>query len=78
MLCFGGAGRIANFGADLRVSRQFSSLRANIPGAVPPLNKQFKALVIADPAPEEEFQLAGARAPKAFCFAIFSAGNKSN
>ena len=62
MLCFGGAGRIANFGADLRVSRQFSSLRASIPGAVPPLNKQFKALVIADPAPEEELQLAGARA----------------
>jgi pimeloyl-ACP methyl ester carboxylesterase len=62
MLCFGGAGRTAsNFGIDLRISRQFSSTRANVPSAAPAINKQFKALIIADPAPETELQLSGAR-----------------
>ncbi|MGI8638592.1 MAG: CHAT domain-containing protein [Pyrinomonadaceae bacterium] len=61
MLCFGGTGRTSNFGVDLRVSRQFSSTRANVPGAAPALNKQFKALIIADPAREPELQLSGAR-----------------
>jgi pimeloyl-ACP methyl ester carboxylesterase len=62
MLCFGGTGRtVSNFGVDLRVSRQFGSIRANVPSAAPAINKQFKALIIADPAPEPELQLAGAR-----------------
>ncbi len=61
MMYFGGAGRTSNFGVDLRVSRQFGSLRASVPGAAPALNKEFKALIIADPAPEEELQLPGAR-----------------
>jgi hypothetical protein len=62
MLCFGGTGRtVSNFGVDLRVSRQFGSTRANVPSAAPAINKQFKALIIADPAPEPELQLSGAR-----------------
>ncbi len=62
MLCFGGTGRTAsNFGVDLRISRQFSSTRANVPSAAPAMNKQLKALIIADPAPEPELQLSGAR-----------------
>lgn len=62
MLCFGGTGRTAsNFGIDLRISRQFSSTNAGVPSAAPALNKQFKALIIADPAPEPELQLSGAR-----------------
>ncbi|HQU84984.1 MAG TPA: CHAT domain-containing protein, partial [Pyrinomonadaceae bacterium] len=62
MLCFGGTGRTAsNFGVDLRISRQFSSVRASVPSAAPAMNKQFKALIIADPAPEPELQLSGAR-----------------
>jgi pimeloyl-ACP methyl ester carboxylesterase len=62
MLCFGGTGRASsNLGIDLRLSRQFTSIRANVPSAAPAMNDQFKALVIADPAPEPELQLAGAR-----------------
>ncbi len=62
MLCYNGTGRTAmNFGVDLRISRQFSSTNANVPGAAPALNKQFKALIIADPARETELQLSGAR-----------------
>lgn len=61
MICFGGTGRTSNFGVDLRITRKFSSSRVGVAGAPPPLNKQFKALIIADPAPEPELQLAGAR-----------------
>ncbi len=61
MLCFGTGRTASNFGVDLRISRQFGSTRANIPGAAPALNKHFKALIIADPAREPELQLAGAR-----------------
>ena len=62
MLCFGGTGRTtSNFGVDLRISRQFTSTGASVPGAAPALNKQFKALIIADPARETELQLSGAR-----------------
>jgi pimeloyl-ACP methyl ester carboxylesterase len=61
MIFFGGVGRLTNFGIDLRLSRQFSSAKTIVPGAAPPLNRQFKALIIADPAPEPELQLAGAR-----------------
>lgn len=62
MLCFGGTGRTtSNFGIDLKIARQFSSTRANVPSAAPARNKQFKALIVADPAPEFELQLPGAR-----------------
>lgn len=61
MMYYGGAGRTSNFGIDLRVSRQFGSTRVSVPGAAPALNKEFKALIIADPAPEEALQLPGAR-----------------
>ena len=61
MMCFGEKGRPSNFGIDLRVTRQFSSDHVGVPSAAPPLNKQFKALIIADPAEEPELQLSGAR-----------------
>jgi len=61
MLCFGTGRTASNFGVDLRISRQFGSTRANVPGAAPPVNNKFKALIIADPAREPELQLSGAR-----------------
>jgi pimeloyl-ACP methyl ester carboxylesterase len=48
------------FGPDLKLTRQFRTVLA-APGTAPPLNRSLKVLVIADPAPEPELQLPGAR-----------------
>ena len=49
-------------GTDLRLSRQFRTTLSRAPGIRPPLNDRLRVLVIADPAPERELQLKGARA----------------
>ncbi|MET0292834.1 MAG: CHAT domain-containing protein [Steroidobacteraceae bacterium] len=50
------------FGTDRRLTRQFRSLLSGSVGLIPPRNEKLRALVIADPAPETEWQLPGARA----------------
>jgi pimeloyl-ACP methyl ester carboxylesterase len=62
MVGYGDARGTSSFGIDLRVSRQFSMLAAAVAGVAPPVNKQIKALVVADPARESRLQLPGARA----------------
>ena len=61
MMGYGGKRGTTNFGSDLNVTRQFSSLSAAVPSVAPPLNKVFKALIIADPAKDKSLQLYGAR-----------------
>ncbi len=60
MACFKSTRGITFFGSDLMLTRQFRTMLSS-PGLPPPLNRSLKALVIADPAPEPEFQLPGAR-----------------
>ena len=65
MACFPGRnaqGALRWLGTDLRLSRQFRTSLSRAPGISPPLNDRIRALVIADPAPERELQLKGARA----------------
>ena len=65
MACFQGRGDAAKLrwlGTDLGLSRQFRTLLSSAPGVSPPLNDRLRALVVADPAPERELQLPGARA----------------
>ncbi|HSF25294.1 MAG TPA: CHAT domain-containing protein [Blastocatellia bacterium] len=50
------------FGTDLKLTRQFRTMLSHAPGIAPPVNDSLKVLVIADPAPEKELQLEGARA----------------
>lgn len=64
MACFSGRGNITKLswlGTDLRLSRQFKTLLSSAPGVSPPLNDKLSVLVIADPAPEQQLQLPGAR-----------------
>jgi hypothetical protein len=51
----------ASFGTHLGLTRQFRTLLSSPPGISPPLNRRLRVLVIADPAPEPELQLPGAR-----------------
>jgi pimeloyl-ACP methyl ester carboxylesterase len=65
MACFPGRntqGEGRWLGTDLKLSRQFRTALARAPGISPPLNDRLRVLVIADPAPERELQLKGARA----------------
>jgi hypothetical protein len=65
MACFPGRnaqGTPRWLGTDLRLSRQFRTTLARAPGISPPLNDRLRVLVIADPAPEPQLQLKGARA----------------
>lgn len=65
MACFPGRnaqGAERWLGTDLKLSRQFRTTLARAPGISPPVNDRLRALVIADPAPERELQLKGARA----------------
>ena len=65
MACFLGRsarGAARWLGTDLRLSRQFRTTLSRAPGLTPPLNDRLRVLVIADPAPERELQLKGARA----------------
>ncbi len=60
MACFKNARGSLFFGPDRMLTRQFRTMLAS-PSLTPPLNRSLKVLVIADPAPEPEFQLHGAR-----------------
>jgi len=65
MGCFPGrhsGGGLRWLGTDLRLSRQFRSTLSRAPGLSPAVNERLRVLVIADPAPEPELQLRGARA----------------
>jgi len=48
------------FGPSLKLTRQFRTMLVS-PGLAPQLNRSLRVLVIADPAPEQEYQLPGAR-----------------
>jgi len=61
MVCFKSLRGMAVFGTDLKLTRQFRTMLSSAPGLAPPLNRSLKILVIADPAPEPELQLPGAR-----------------
>jgi pimeloyl-ACP methyl ester carboxylesterase len=64
MACFptrSGAAGLRWLGTDLKLSRQFRTTLSQAPGLSPPLNDRLRVLVIADPAPERELQLRGAR-----------------
>jgi pimeloyl-ACP methyl ester carboxylesterase/O-acetyl-ADP-ribose deacetylase (regulator of RNase III) len=61
MACFHSAGRPVFFGPGLQLTRQFRTMLAAAPGIMPPLNRALKVLVVADPAPEPELHLPGAR-----------------
>lgn len=64
MACFpprSGATRLRWLGTDLKLSRQFRTLLSQAPGLTPPVNDRLRVLVIADPAPEPNLQLKGAR-----------------
>ena len=60
MACLRSTRGVTFFGPDLKLTRQFRTT-LSWPGLPPPLNRALKVLVIADPAPEPEFQLPGAR-----------------
>lgn len=60
MACFRSARGMTFFGPDRKLTRQFRTMLSS-PGVMPQLNRALKVLVIADPAPESEFQLPGAR-----------------
>jgi hypothetical protein len=61
MACFQSAGSPVFFGPGLKLTRQFRTMLASAPGITPPLNQEVRVLVVADPAPEPELQLVGAR-----------------
>ena len=61
MACFGRPEGVAFFGPHLRLTRQFRTLLSSAPGIAPKVNDRLRVLIIADPAPEEELQLPGAR-----------------
>lgn len=48
-------------GRDLRLTRQFRTFLSPPPGLTPAANDKLRVLVIADPAPEPDYQLPGAR-----------------
>ena len=60
MACFKSTTGATFFGPDLKLARQFRTMLSS-PGLAPMLSRSLKVLVIADPAPEPEFQLPGAR-----------------
>lgn len=62
MACFSTPAGNAYFGTNLSLTRQFRTFLSGSPGIAPPLNDTLRVLVIADPAPEPEYQLPGARA----------------
>lgn len=62
MACFATPSGSAYFGTNLSLTRQFRTFLSGAPGVAPPLNDTLRVLVIADPAPEPEYQLPGARA----------------
>ncbi|MBC6699351.1 CHAT domain-containing protein [Hymenobacter puniceus] len=63
MACFAHRQRreLQYFGPQLQLTRQFRSMLSPRPGQPPARNESLRVLVIADPAPEPELQLPGAR-----------------
>jgi hypothetical protein len=61
MACFQGGEKPVFFGPDLKLARQFRTMLASAPGITPPHDHSLRVLVVADPAPEPELQLLGAR-----------------
>ena len=63
MACFAHRQRreLQYFGPQLQLTRQFRSMLTPRPGQPPPRNENLRVLVVADPAPEPELQLPGAR-----------------
>lgn len=55
------AGARSSFGRELQLARQFRTMLSPKPGSPPPRNHSLRILIIADPAPEPELQLPGAR-----------------
>ncbi len=51
----------AFLGSELALTRQFRTRLSAAPGIAPPANEILRVLVIADPAPEPDYQLPGAR-----------------
>ena len=65
MACLPGArsqGTPSWFGTDRRLTRQFRTLMSQSVGVISPRSERIRVLVIADPAPEPDWQLLGARA----------------
>jgi hypothetical protein len=62
MACFGTPQGVAFFGPELRLARQFKTLLSSRAAVAPRPIGPFRILVVADPAPETELQLPGARA----------------
>jgi len=62
MACYGRSGRSQFYGPHLRLTRQFRTMLSGAPGMAPPLKRALRVLVVADPAPDREYQLPGARA----------------
>ncbi len=50
MVCYGGSHGFSTFGVELQLSRQFSTTSAPVASVPPPLNDDFKVLIIANPA----------------------------
>jgi hypothetical protein len=78
MACFPGRnaqGAARWLGTDLKLSRQFRTTLARAPGISPPLSDRLRVLVIADPAPEPELQLKGARAEGRRVVELFKGAN---
>jgi hypothetical protein len=62
MGCFNTPAGPSFFGPHLKVTRQFRTLLSSAAGGISPqLNETLRVLVIADPAPEADLQLPGAR-----------------
>ena len=61
MACFGSTRGRTYLGPDRQLTRQFRTLLSSVPGIRPPVNRDLRVLVVADPAPEPELQLPGAR-----------------
>jgi pimeloyl-ACP methyl ester carboxylesterase len=62
MGCFNTPAGPSFFGPHLKVTRQFRTLLSSAAGGISPqLNETLRVLVIADPAPESDLQLPGAR-----------------
>lgn len=62
MAAFERHGNIVFYGPGRRLTRQFRTILSGAPGLIaPPIANRLRALVIADPAPEAELQLPGAR-----------------
>lgn len=61
MASFTGQRGTTYLGPNLKLTRQFRTMLSSAPGIAPQRNRNIKALVIADPAPEPTYQLPGAR-----------------